>query len=324
MSACDADFCCCSAWEQMGAEHFDEAPLSVPDHFELDLAGIEAGMQSNTVPSDFCVPSPSSKGSHASDFDFPWSLQNVIVKQEQFNSLPELKSSTAAPWQTSMMIPTSSLQPGGLQRAGSTAGSALASVQIKQEAMEVPCVQSPSSSSSQDVAVVPDVRRSAPCSTSPATSSSAAAVVPQSIPMVASAAHQIHRPQALPIAAPALVPAPVAVAAPPQPRPMVGLADGEFVRTRQECLERYREKKARRLYTKKIRWAKAPPAAAQYLCPPSPALGPMPGISAQPRLCCCRLRCSQPIPSFNSPASSLTCALLPRPPPQVPAAQDQR
>lgn len=36
--------------------------------------------------------------------------------------------------------------------------------------------------------------------------------------------------------------------------PVTGEPVAEFTRSRAECLERYREKKARRLYTKKIRY----------------------------------------------------------------------
>ena len=68
----------------MGDDHFCEAPLSVPEHFDLELAGVDASMPAPSSPSDFCVPSPDSKGSHASDASgFPWSLDTAFVKQEQ-------------------------------------------------------------------------------------------------------------------------------------------------------------------------------------------------------------------------------------------------
>lgn len=116
------------------------------------------------------------------------------------------------------------------------------------------------SSSSSEVGVVPELQPlggrnnsggNSNCFSSTATSScnTAYGVVPAQQRPAAAPQPAPAPPQPAPAAAPQPAPQPLQAAPPSKPP-----ADDGFVRSRAACLERYREKRARRAYTKKIRY----------------------------------------------------------------------
>lgn len=222
-----------SAWEELGGNTFaaDAVFLDDPDKITLDLSSFEASLCCGATGgfSMFGMV-PGVVGPALPDFAVP---NMPCGKVETPDSTEELSfCETAFNWGTTQS--NCNGQQGFLLEADWCFDGK--GFDLKQEPVfqELGVLDSPSATSctSQDLAVVPDVTSSF-TGTMQQHNNCPFGLVPQGIPC-----GNLGLP---------LMPVPVCPSALKPP-------GEQEVRTRKECLERYKEKKARRLYTKKIRY----------------------------------------------------------------------